>query len=313
MQANTSNVKTLPAALVFVHGIRPTALYIPRLKRCSPRRGVDDEAHDAAGDDGSRWQSDDPAGIRPGNHPPVDSLDVARAQTDTDGGADDALGRGHRQRQTGGQHHGQRGTKLHAETTRRRVQRDAVAQVAHEVVAVRPETDGDGGTSEHQDPDGHGRVLAGGVGLPDVVDGGQRAHGVGDVVGAVGERRGGGGHDLQEGKEVLDFGVVVHDARVLVLEVLAYQKTLKELGLAGRSTLLLVDDVHHDAAEEEPFDGVEDLHGLVPLALGGSRGCKAGGGDGGADCGCAPVASSALLFLRPGDLVGVAVDVQLAE
>lgn len=43
---------------------------------------------------------------------------------------------------------GHRGAELHGESTRRRVQRNAVTQVAHDIVAVGPETDGDGGTAE---------------------------------------------------------------------------------------------------------------------------------------------------------------------
>lgn len=58
---------------------------------------------------------------------------------------------------------------------------DAVTELAHHVVAVEPETDGDGGTTVGEDPDGDG----GGLGedllsaVPDGEDGGEGADGAG--------------------------------------------------------------------------------------------------------------------------------------
>lgn len=49
--------------------------------------------------------------------------------------------------QLGGENNGGGRAKLHGETTRRRVESQAVTKVAHDVVAVSPKTDGDGGTT----------------------------------------------------------------------------------------------------------------------------------------------------------------------
>lgn len=185
------------------------------------------------------------------------------------------------------------------------MQRDAVAEVADQVVAVCPQADGDCSTTEDEHPDWHFGVFGGSVCAPDLVDGGQRAHGVGDVVGAVGKRGCGSGHDLQEGVEVLDFEVVALDDRVLCVEVLADEQALQELGLVGAAGGLLGNDVDHHAAEEGPFDCLPDLGGLVPLALDGDDGLGGGDGGGGSDdLGLRAVEGAGFLVA---DAVGVAV------
>ena len=68
---------------------------------------------------------------------------------------------------------------LHGEAARGRLQREAVAQVLHDVVAVRPETDDDADTSEGEDPGGDvvRAVLGEDTRVPDLVDGGIRSNG----------------------------------------------------------------------------------------------------------------------------------------
>ena len=62
-----------------------------RLTLVSPARSVDNDAHQAARDDTGGGQGDDPAEVDPGNHAPVDGAPGARAETDTDSCARDAL------------------------------------------------------------------------------------------------------------------------------------------------------------------------------------------------------------------------------
>jgi hypothetical protein len=97
------------------------------------------------------------------------------------------------------------------------------------------------------------------AGLPDLVDGGIRSDGVGDVVGTVGERGGTGSHDLNKSKQVLGLVVVVRNVGV------DGRKISSENGLLLG---LHVDDVLVDTAEEEPLDIPEQNLGLTPLAVG---------------------------------------------
>jgi hypothetical protein len=57
----------------------------------APAGSIDDDAHQAAGDDTRQGQSDDPAAIDPADHAPVDGAPGARAEADTDGRPRDAL------------------------------------------------------------------------------------------------------------------------------------------------------------------------------------------------------------------------------
>ena len=66
---------------------------------------------------------------------------------------------------------GDRAAELHGEATRGRVQGDAVTEVAHDVVAVRPETDDNGRTAKCEDPGRDGRLVAELPGAPDEVNG----------------------------------------------------------------------------------------------------------------------------------------------
>lgn len=193
-------------------------------------RGVDQDPRQAPRNDTSDRQRDDPAKVDPRNHAPVDGPPRTSAETNTDGRTRDTLGSRDRESKTRGHDDGDGGTELHGETARGRVQRDAVAELAHHVVAVEPETDGDGGAAVGEDPDRDVGLLVDLVGaLPDDVDGGEGADGaenvlvwvafekwgvaggdlLGDIVGAVGERGGAGSEDLEEGVGVLSLVIEV--------------------------------------------------------------------------------------------------------
>ena len=60
----------------------------------SPRR-VDDESHEQTRNQTRARKSDNPAGVDPENHTPVDSAPVTRAQADTNGSTRNALSSGH--------------------------------------------------------------------------------------------------------------------------------------------------------------------------------------------------------------------------
>lgn len=166
------------------------------LQRIAPLRRIDDDGHQTAGNDPGDRQRDDPTEIDPSYHPPIDGLDVTRAQAHPDRRARDALRRADRQRQSCRHHHRQRTSQFHGEATRRRMQRQSVSEVAHDVVAIGPEANDDGDGAVDENPDGDrafGREFAG---APDEEDGGEGAQRVGDVVGAVRERGRRRRHDL---------------------------------------------------------------------------------------------------------------------
>ncbi|RAL63483.1 hypothetical protein DID88_003903 [Monilinia fructigena] len=119
-----------------------------------------------------------------------------------------------RARPTAGHDDRDRGSELHAKAARRRVKRETIPQVAHDVVAVGPETDDEGSGAVAEDPHGDGRFGLDGARCPDEVDGGEGADGVGYVICAVGKGGGGGGEDLEEGVGVFGFVVVMGCAGV---------------------------------------------------------------------------------------------------
>ena len=83
---------------------------------------------------------------------------------------------------------------------------DFVSEGDDEVVSISGKTNDDHGTTKGQHPDGSVGVLTRrGSSGPNVVDGGEWTDGVGDVVGAVGERLGAGSHDLKERVHVFGF------------------------------------------------------------------------------------------------------------
>jgi len=119
-----------------------------RLQRHAPARRVDDNTNQATRDNTSNREGNDPAHVDPGDHAPVDRPPGTVAETNTDSGTGDTLGGRNRELELGGHDDCNCRTKLHCETTRGRVQSDAVTQVAHDVVAVRPEADNEGHTTK---------------------------------------------------------------------------------------------------------------------------------------------------------------------
>jgi hypothetical protein len=138
------------------------------------------------------------------------------------------------------------------------VQGDLVTERTHDVVAVCPETDDNGGATEGENPEGNRDFAGYFAGGPDEVDGGIGANGVGDIVGTVGEGGGGGSHDLQE--RVCVFGAVV--------VVLAGCVDL--LYVAGEEILLalVVDDILVYTVEESVLGPPEGDRRGVPCTWG---------------------------------------------
>lgn len=61
--------------------------------RHAPSGGVNNDAHQAARNDASHRQSDDPSKVDPAHHAPVDGPPCPSREPYTDGGARDALSR----------------------------------------------------------------------------------------------------------------------------------------------------------------------------------------------------------------------------
>lgn len=182
-------------------------------------RGVDNYTHQAAGDNTGDGKSQDPASVTPDDHAPVEGLEVTVAESDTHGSTDDTLGCGDGNSETGGHDDSNSGAKLHGETTGRRMEGQAVTQVAHDVVTISPETNDNTGSTVGKDPDRNRRLLCDGTRIPDQKDGGKRTDGVRYVIGTVSEGRGGSGENLKEGVQMLSLVIKVSSAGVHVDDV----------------------------------------------------------------------------------------------
>jgi len=143
----------------------------------APLRSVDDDTGQASGHDTGDWEGDEPTKVDPGNHSPVDGSPGTGAESDADGGTGDTLGGGDGEGEAGGHDNGDGGAKFHGETARWGVESDAVTELAHDVVAVEPETQGESDTAIGENPDGDGGLGGDLVGLPDEEYGGERADG----------------------------------------------------------------------------------------------------------------------------------------
>lgn len=110
------------------------------------------------------------------------------------------------------------GTEGEREPSGGRDEADVVTQGGHNSVTVGEKTDIDSNSSVGKDPGGDGGFSShvDHAVLPNVVDGGQGADGVGDIVGSVGKRRETGSENLEGTEELLGLGVV---AGGLVVEV----------------------------------------------------------------------------------------------
>jgi hypothetical protein len=126
----------------------------------TPPGRVEHNAHQATRDDTGARKSDKPTHIDPCNHTPVDSPPSTVTQTDTDSGTRDALSGRYGKGKLGGHDDGHCSTEFHGKTTSRRVESDLVAQRAHDVVAVRPETDNDASSTEREDPERYRNLVA---------------------------------------------------------------------------------------------------------------------------------------------------------
>jgi hypothetical protein len=131
-------------------------------------RGVERHDHQQPGDQTSTGQRDDPSGEDETNLLPVYGLEIEVAERNADGRASETLSSRNRQCETGGEEDGDGGAELHREPTGGRDLRDLIAERAHNVVAVEPETNAEEKTSNDKDPDGCVGFLgddAGGVGV----------------------------------------------------------------------------------------------------------------------------------------------------
>ena len=124
--------------------------------------------HKQTGNKTSTGQGDNPSGEDEANLLPVNGLEIEVAERNTNGSASETLRGGDGESETRGEEHGDGGAELHAETTGGRDLRDLVAERAHNVVAVEPETETEEETRDDEDPDGRVGFLgydAGGVGV----------------------------------------------------------------------------------------------------------------------------------------------------
>lgn len=110
--------------------------------------------HKKTGNKTSTRQGNDPSGEDEADLLPVDSLEVEVAERNSNGGTSETLRGGDGESETRGEENGDGGAELHAETTGRRDLGDLVAECAHDVVAVEPETDTEEETRDDEDPDG---------------------------------------------------------------------------------------------------------------------------------------------------------------
>jgi hypothetical protein len=138
-----------------------TSQHTPHFQRntsntATPPRRIKNNPHQAPRHQPSTGQRDEPPHIDPRHHTPVNRPPRPITQPHTDRRTGDALRRRHGKGELGRHDDSNGSTELHREPTRRRVQRDLVAQRAHDVVAVGPEADDDAGAAEGEDPEGDG-------------------------------------------------------------------------------------------------------------------------------------------------------------
>ena len=286
------------------------------LTTITPARSINDDTHQASRNDAGHRQSDEPAHVDPRHKAPVDGPPRTRAKTNTDSSASNALGSRNRElcklswlalepisslpvvrkegkgilTQPSSQNDRHRTAQLHRETSAGTLQCDAVSQVPHDIIPIRPQANDQARSAKHQNPNGHiglalGRQRAV---LPDLENGRVRTDGVGDVVGAVRETGRGSSHDLQKGVHVLGLVVVVDRVRVQLLDV--GRDNGFASGLGG-------DDVLVDAAKQSPLDVPEENGARVP-------GTSGAGTDYGFDWGSGRLGGLVVVVRRGGGVLG---------
>ena len=239
-------------------GIQSASTTFQYNARQLPVRRIRNETHKNARNQTSNRHRNEPTKINPSHHAPVNRPPITITQTNTHNCTRDALRSRNRKLKTRRHNHSNHGTQLHRESTSRRHERHAVTQVTHNVVTICPQTNNDTNTTKRQNPRGDSGLLGNVAASPNLVDGGIGTNGVGDVVGAVGKGRGGGGHDLEEGVEEFSAVVEVASAGVDFLDV------TRNNGLFA----LGADDVLVDTAENGPFHPPEEDVALVPGTVG---------------------------------------------
>lgn len=227
---------------------------------------IENDTHKASCSDTDNRDGEDPSEEDPSESPPVEGAPITIAHGDAKSGTDDAHGGGYWETIVGSEDDGDCRSQFHRETTRGRVESQAVTDDTHNVVAVGCETDDDHCTTEDENPDGDWGVFSsdGSVG-PDIVDNGVGTDGVGDVVGAVGERCSAGGHYLEEGVEMFGAVIVLGDTSVHGVQTSRIRATftgLKLKDIDGCSVsenggdLIADDDPEVPGQKPGAFDGV---------------------------------------------------------
>ena len=238
---------------------RTFALHPSNGDNTTPHRRIDDDPHQAPSNDAGNRQRDDPPSIDPQHHAPIDRTPRPGAEAHPRSRTSNTLRRRDRERQPRRQDDRNGRAKLHTKSPSRRVQRQPVPQIPHDIVPIGPEPDHDRGTAVDEDPDRDGRFAREFARVPDEEYCGKRDDGVRDVVGIVREGGHGCGEDLQEDVEVL--GLVVE---VGGLSVHSFDVACEEVLLTIE---LLVDDVMIHAAEEVVFAFLIEVGWVVPWAV----------------------------------------------
>lgn len=250
-------------------------------------RGVEDNGARDTTDGSGNGDGHDPGEDEETDSLPVDGLEGAVAETNTDGGSGDAHGGGDGERVLREDEDGESGTHLHGATSAGRVVCDLVTHDLHDVVAVGDETERQGGGEHSQLPKRDGSLGCSSVtGVPGRVDDSPGTDSVTDIVGTVGEGSSAGGDDLDERVGVLNFVGVLLSVAVDALHALAFGCSV-DTGLSSVDVvvdtvkaandnhggnalesddhvLLLVDLAIHDLVLVEVAHGPSEGTSLVP-------------------------------------------------
>mmetsp|Transcript_3392 Transcript_3392/g.9760 ORF Transcript_3392/g.9760 Transcript_3392/m.9760 type:complete len:535 (-) Transcript_3392:70-1674(-) len=191
-----------------------------------PVDGGHADGADGGGEEAVDDHGEDPSRNDLGDDGPVGGRGAALHGSDAEGGAHLAVGGGEGDAEAGAEEHDEHGAELDGEAAGRGDLGNLDTDGVHDLVAVHAEADHDAEAADGEDPVhvvAHIVLLGeGALVLVDEVDRGVGAHGVGHIVGAVGEGVESGGedlhvleHDLRLARELL--GEVVDVGGLLVL------------------------------------------------------------------------------------------------